>query len=145
MVISLENIKNAVSQKLDDLFGDEYSIYTEEVKQGLNPPAFFIQFIEPTKRQVLDNRYFRTHPLDIVFFPVENGTELKQCENVSETLFDGMEYITVDGDICRGSKMHYEIVDKVLHFFVQYNMSVLKPKIPDEYMGTLKHNGFTKG
>ncbi|WP_330576567.1 phage tail terminator family protein [Defluviitalea raffinosedens] len=144
-MISLENIKNAVSQKLNALFGDSYKIYTEEIKQGLDPPAFFIQFLEPAQKQVLNNRYYRTYPLDIIFFPVENGSEISQCESVAEILFDGMEYITVDDSLCRGTKMHYEIVDKVLHFFVQFNMHVLKSKSSDEYMKNLKYNGFMKG
>ncbi|MCD8067764.1 MAG: hypothetical protein LUE87_02510 [Lachnospiraceae bacterium] len=39
---------------------------------------------------------------------------------------DCLEWITVDGDLLRGTQMHYEIEDNVLLFFVNYDLFVFK-------------------
>lgn len=40
--------------------------------------------------------------------------------------FSCLEYITVTGDLVRGTKMKYEVVDGVLNFFVNYDLFVYK-------------------
>ena len=57
----------------------------------------------------------------------------------------GLEIIEVDGDVIRGTQMHGEIVDDMLHFFVNFDMYVYKPKEQADAMETLIHDTNVKG
>jgi len=49
----INNIITGISQKLDEEFnvnGDEYTIYTDGVEQGLKEPCFFIFSLKPSNR-----------------------------------------------------------------------------------------------
>ena len=132
-----------ISIKLNQVFGEDYEIYTSEIKQGLKEPCFFIKCLDVNQNQVIGSRYFRSQPFDIHYFPkTEEDSEL--LETV-EKLFDTIEYIALeDGDLLHGSKMNGEVVDDVLHFFVNYDLHVLKEKVKDEPMGTLYTKGMVK-
>lgn len=61
-------------------------------------------------------------------------------------MMDILEYIAVGGDLLRGSNMRYEVVDGVLHFFVNYDLHVLRvPDVPEESMESITIESNTKG
>lgn len=127
----INKLIDAISIKLNQVFGDDYEINSENVKQGLKEPCFFIKVLNPTQSQIVGQRYFKDNPFDLHFFPKIEGNN-EEINNVAENLFDAMEYIQLlDGDLVRGTHMHYETVDNVLHFFVQFNMFVKKEKAVD--------------
>lgn len=141
----LNKIITGISQALDAEFNsenEEYIIHTENVEQGLEEPCFFIFSLNPSSKQLVGNRYERKYPFDIHFFP---STELvdgvstinNQINEVTERLFTALEYITVDNSLVRGTSMNVEIVDNVLHFFINFNMIVKKETDPIETMGSL--------
>ncbi|HBH3416838.1 TPA: hypothetical protein KSJ58_004077, partial [Clostridioides difficile] len=45
----LNNIIDGISIKLDKTFGESYTIYSEDVEQGINEPCFFIVPLNPSK------------------------------------------------------------------------------------------------
>ena len=114
----------------------------ENVEQGLEEPCFFIFSLKPSSKQLVGNRYERKYPFDIHFFP---DTELvdgistinNQLNEVTERLFTALEYITVDNSLVRGTSINAEIVDNVLHFFINFNMIVKKETEPIDTMGSL--------
>ena len=123
----LNKIIIGISQALDAEFNSEnegYIIHTENVEQ------------------LVGNRYERKYPFDIHFFP---DTELvdgistinNQLNEVTERLFTALEYITVDNSLVRGTSINAEIVDNVLHFFINFNMIVKKETEPIDTMGSL--------
>ena len=118
-------IIGSISIALNAEFGDRYKNHREEKKQDLEEPCFFIQCLNPTKRLFLGKRYFRHNQFCIQYFP-ETGNKNEECSAVGERLFECLEYLTVDGDLVRGTKMHYEVVDGILHFFVNYDMFVYR-------------------
>lgn len=141
----LNKIITGISQALDAEFNsenEEYIIHTENVEQGLEEPCFFIFSLNSSSKQLVGNRYERKYPFDIHFFP---STELvdgvstinNQINEVTERLFTALEYITVDNSLVRGTSMNVEIVDNVLHFFINFNMIVKKETAPIETMGSL--------
>ena len=141
----LNKIITGISQALDAEFNsenEEYIIHTENVEQGLDEPCFFIFSLKPSSKQLVGNRYERKYPFDIHFFP---DTELvdgistinNQINEVTERLFTALEYITVDNSLVRGTSINAEIVDNVLHFFINFNMIVKKETDPIETMGSL--------
>ena len=58
---------------------------------------------------------------------------------------DCLEYITVDGDLTRGTGMNGELVDNVLSFFVNYDMFVIKEQESEPTMETIEQNTNVKG
>lgn len=141
----VNDLIDAISIKLNQVFGDGKRIYSETVKQGLQEPCFFIAVLNPLQTQMIGNRYFRQHPFDIHYFPAvqDNNNELQE---MASNLFDALEYVTLtNGDLVRGTEMHYEVIDGVLHFFVDYNMFIKKVEMPADNMETLTVNNDVKG
>lgn len=142
----LNKIIIGISQALDAEFNSEnegYIIHTENVEQGLEEPCFFIFSLKPSSKQLVGNRYERKYPFDIHFFP---DTELvdgistinNQLNEVTERLFTALEYISIDSGLIRGTNMNAEIVDNVLHFFINFNMIIRKEIEKDPYMEELE-------
>lgn len=50
----------------------------------------------------------------------------EECHAVASRLFLCLEQLAVKNDLVRGTQMSYEIIDGVLHFFVNYDMFVYK-------------------
>lgn len=127
----INNIINGISEAIYKEFGEEYEIYTEEVKQGLKEPCFSIICINPTHELFRQNRYFKQHQFCIHYFP---STEEKrtECFAITERLYKCLEYIEIKEDEAtskiRGSSMNGEYIDDILNFFVNYDMFVDKNK-----------------
>ena len=225
----VNDLINGISIKLNQVFGDEYRIYTNSVTQGLTEPCFFIAVVDSSQAQLIGNRYFRQHSFDIHYFPASEGDN-EEILSVASELFEILEYINLpngtpasnkyakakfpdvrgndlkivitvnaedeesydvitmyndnivdtqtvssaaelvdndyltfiktvelvetiglpltrgsNGDLIRGTEMHYEKVDDVLHFFVKYNMFVYKQVEKADPMETLTVNNNVKG
>lgn len=137
-------ITSGISVAIGEKFGDGYEIYTESIEQGLKEPCFSIVCINPTSNLFLGKRYFRTNQFCIHYFPHSNDKR-SECMNVLETLYDILEWITVDGDLVRGSEMHGELSDGVLNFFVNYDMFIYKKGETEQVMESVEYNADVKG
>lgn len=140
----INSIIESIGVSLNAEFGDEYIIYTESIEQGLSEPCFFLFCINPTSRVFLKNQYFRENQFCIQYFPADKDRAKEECNAVAERLFLCLEYITVTGDLVRGTKMKYEIIDGVLNFFVNYDLFVYKVVTPD-VMEEISENVTMKG
>lgn len=127
-----------ISQALDTAFSD-VEIHVDEIKQGLIEPCFFIMLLKPSQEQVVGTRYYRENSFDIHYFPKTDNTS--EINIVADKLMDVLEYISFDGGLLRGTKMHSETVSGVLHFFVDYNFHTIKDTITDPYMEQVKVKG----
>ena len=110
-------------------FGDRYKIYREEDKQGLEKPCFFIACVNSTNKLFLGKRYFRSNQFWIQYFPEQESEWRKECYTIAEHIFVCLEYITVDGSLVMGTKMKYELIDGILHFFVNYDHNFAKRNV----------------
>lgn len=131
-------ILDAISQALNSEFGDSYELYSENIKQDFKEPCFFIMCLNPSEQNFLGNRYYRKYLFNIQYFPKNKKSPNSELYEMQERLFNCMEYINMDEDLIRGLKMRGEIVDKKLHFFVNYNVFVFKKGPQDEFMGSIK-------
>lgn len=129
----INSIIEAISITLDAEFG--YETHMEEIKQDLVEPCFYISCLNPTVELFLGKRYFRQNQFVIQYFP-ESDNEQRECNSVAERLMWSLEYITLDGDLTRGTAMKYEVIDGILSFFVNYDCFVyrLEENTPMEVM-----------
>ena len=115
----INDIMNAISIRLYEVFGDDYEIYMNDIQQGLTESCFLITVVDYSKEPLLQSRSKRLVPFDILFFPSKGKT---QCYEVADQIMNELEFITLlDGDKMRGTDMNCNVVDDVLHFFVNYN------------------------
>lgn len=125
----INDIVIAISQRLDEVFGDEYRYHMDAIPQGAQTPCFFILLLQGTQTQIIGNRYYREHSFDIHYFP-QSVQPMQEIQDVAARLMMDLEYVDLGSGLIRGTEMRYEVQDDVLHFFVQYNFFVLK--VPDE-------------
>jgi hypothetical protein len=141
----VNNIIDGISIKLNQVFGNGYRIYSEKISQGLKEPCFFIAVLNPSETSLLGNRYFRQNHFDVHYFP-EDPNDNNDMQTKASSLYEDLEYVTLaNGDMVRGTNMRHETMDGILHFFVDYNMHILKPVTAEDSMETLTVDTNTKG
>lgn len=134
----LNEIVNAIGLKLSENF-EGIDVHREELEQGFKEPCFFIDLLNPSEKQIVGNRYLRSYLFDITYFPKD-----KKAQEIFETLdklYTVLEYIKLDdGTLVRGNDRNSREEDKVLHFFVTYEMFIYKLDGEKTKMGKLGIN-----
>ena len=134
-----------VMTRLRDTFGEDTTVYFDEVKQELNEPCFFVRTLEVSQELVVRNRYWRVYHLDIEYHPEDRQQTAREIADVANAMLMAMEYIHIGENLTRGTNIRYEVQDKVLHFFVDYDFFVFKVLEKEEYMETLTQTQYVKG
>ena len=137
-------IIKGISLKLNEEFGNNYKYCVDKIEQGFNKPCFFILLLTDNSNLELKSRYRYKSNFDVHFFPTIGHKQNNEIHAIKDRLYDCLEYITVNGDLVRGSSMRSEIVDGVLHFFISYNMNLQKVIGKDEYMEEVKVSAETE-
>lgn len=144
----VNNIINGLAVKLNEVFGAGYKIYKESIEQGLKEPCFSIVLLESLNTARLPSRYLRETAFDIHYFPKSTTGAKNEMYEIAEQLILALEYISVkdngNDSLCRGSKMRYEIVDNVLHFFVNYDLFIKKEQEKGDGMEAVTINSKTE-
>ncbi len=131
----VNDIISSIILKLDTLFGEDSVIHRESIEQGFKSPCFFVKMLTTSHKLVLNNRYFFRHSFDIHYFPGD-GKKNAEMYLAGDKLYN-LEYISNGNDLIRGTGMRYEIIDDVLHFFVQYNYYAYLSKEEAEKMQSI--------
>ena len=122
----INDIITGISRTLDTIFNtesDKYTLYSEKIEQGLQTPCFIISLVDASNMPLLNVRSKRAYSFDIKYIS-ENGTNAELL-SISDKLFYGLKWVTLlNGDKLMGFNMRYEIVDEVLHFFVEYPVTM---------------------
>ncbi|CUH95880.1 hypothetical protein P22_1966 [Propionispora sp. 2/2-37] len=126
----INDVATAISQGLDEAFGDGYEHYIDDIPQGFQTPCFFILLLRGTQTQIRGSRYFREHEFDIHYFPQAVKQYTQEINAVAERLMMNLEYVNLSTGPIRGTDMRYEVQDGVLHFFVHYDFFIWK--VPEE-------------
>lgn len=138
----INKVIDGICLALNEEFGDDYTIYTESIEQGLKEPCFFVQCINPTNNLFRGDRYRRTNQMCIQYFP-STRDEQTECNAVAERMFNCLEWIDVDG-LQMGLDMHSEMVNDVLNFFVDYNFFMKSVK-DETAMEQIRHQTGVRG
>ncbi len=133
----IDLIISGISNTLYDTFG--YENFSDEIHQGLDPPCFFVSCIDPSIQKYIGTRYLKKNRFVIQFFPGSDDIK-NQCYRVGEKMFECLEVIRVDDFFLHATKMKFEIIDNVLHFFVDYNAFVRKVEQEQDAMGIMQNN-----
>lgn len=146
-MITLNKIIDGICEALNTEFGDEYEIYTEDVKQNLTEPCFSVVLVKPSTEQFLGKRYIRKNIFCIHYFPQDKENPNTECFDVYERLIDCLEHIEVDGDVVRGTNMTPDdfMSDGVMNFIVNYDMFVYRSDDGEPEMETLEQSTNVKG
>ena len=122
----INTLIRAISCALNTEFGDDYECHMEEIEQDLNEPCFFIQCLNPTEELFIGRKYFRQNQFCIQYFPESDSGPNEECHSVAERLLACLKWLPVKDSQVMGRKMHYEVTDDMLHFFVNYDMFVYR-------------------
>lgn len=113
----VNDIVNGISNALYRNF-EGVEIYSDRLEQGFKEPCFFILSLLSSEDRLLGDRAKRTLQFDIHYFPKGGNDEIHEVE---QNLYGILRRIKLlNGDMLNGLKLHSEVVDGVLHFFVQY-------------------------
>lgn len=138
------DIIDGISIKINKLFGDGYKIHTNNVKQGLEMPCFFIKSLPSSKKKLIGNRYENTDNL-VVHAMIEDSEDIiEKLNDIADKLYE-LEYITLlNSDMLKGHDMKTEISDNVLLFFVTYKYFTYIETQKENEMNNLTINGEVK-
>jgi len=132
--VTFNDVRYAVHAALDAAFPD-IPIHDEEIPQELKPPCFFVRLLELEHTQELGRRFLRYHPFVVRYFAQDRSNTA--VYEMAERLTEALQQIQVAGRSVRGTGMRFEILDEVLHFFVEYNFHVWATKPDNPAMQTL--------
>ena len=138
----INKIVDGISNALNQEFVDEYEIYQNNVLQGVKEPCFFIAVLEPSKDQLLQNRFLQRNPFDVHYFP-KRWDDNREMQEAAERMLDCLEWIIPEEPI-HGTEIRWQIEDGVLHFFVSYNV-VRNRMIQKDLMQEITQNITTEG
>ena len=145
MTIINEVIKG-IASKLHKL--TKYPVYVDVKKNHVVFPCFYLKQLDQSQELSVGNRYWQEHSFDIWFMPNaadEVSDVREEIHKMAEAFFVELEYITLsDGSVIRGTDMHYRTTDGALHFFVSYNLFILKEQEKAEKMQSLNTEGAIK-
>ncbi len=132
-----ETLKNTVVYALSNAFGEDVAIYTEKVRQGLKRPCLFVEMDTFTEKRMVYERYLRTYPVKITYFPKEEDIPARtnaELDRALEKLFYSMGKIKKGSDVFNGSVMEARNDSKCLVFTVNYKTIITKTPEKDEAM-----------
>ena len=122
----INKIKEGIANAIYKEFGEGYEIYTEEVEQGFLKPCFFIQTIRTGYQLLINNRYKMDNAFCVHFFPADEEEEIAEMDKASVKLVSALEFIKIDEKLKQGINKYTEYGDKALHFFVEFNLLLIR-------------------
>ena len=133
----IDSMCRAIRQK----FGSGYRIYTEQMKQGIEEPCFFISLLQPENKEDLTHRRKLTHLISVQYFAGSDEPKA-ECNNVYESL-QMLERLTVGTNCFRGELEFKSITDGVMTITVKYKAFMLNVT-QEETMETMNWKGRVK-
>lgn len=124
MEFNIHSIINAITRRLDEIFGKDYNIEVGKVKQGFETPCFFVKCLNIEDKHLRGKRYQRNLNFNIIGFS-ENDT-FTELYDMADKLYD-LEYITLDNeDILRCINKTHKIDDDTVQFFFDIKCFIYK-------------------
>lgn len=135
------DVTRAIVEAVSDAFPGQ-KVYTKN-NQGLKPPCFVVLALNNAQDKLMNRRFSRAQMYDVHYFPVD-AADQDECQAVGNKLLDILELLSYDGMRYRGTGMNFEVTNGIMHFFVNYNFHVMRPKPESEKMARLEQEGRIK-
>lgn len=140
MTLVSEKIKYALIKQLASR-DPELPVYDEQVQQGFQEPCFFVLMLNSGQTKEVDRRYRRALLFDVHYFPADTLDKKSECNRIAEQLYEQLEYVEYGRNLYRGQNMRHEVVGDVLHFFVSFDIHLMREKPILPKMRTLEQEG----
>lgn len=138
----INDILTAISTAIFTQF-PEANMYVEPVEQNLVEPAFYIHCINVDQSNLIAGRFRQSMPFEVVYFPLNGTTEIN--DTLPELLVT-LRLITLkNGQKLSGNNIKGQVIDDLLHVFVDYDTVVSVATDPVDKMEDLKITGGTNG
>ena len=122
------------------------AVYADDVVQGLVPRSFHIITVDARYEPYPSGRWLRRAAFDIMYYPSSAAANMEML-GIAEQLFPLLEFISCERseneNLLHGTDMRHEIIDGVLHFFVNYDL-MLRRERQEEFMQSLTGHVSTK-
>ena len=137
----LSKVIDSICKHLKEKFN--CAVYAESVRQDLKEPCFFVQLVEHKKIPQPSNQYLIESTFCITYYPESVTDPMVECCKVIDDLQFAILYLEIDEFIVRGINMSSEMTNNVLHFMVDYEITLVDTE-EHEKMGTitLKRGGW---
>jgi len=136
------DVLDGVTIKINELFGDDYEIYTNNVKQDLQMPCFYIDEINDNRKRLVGKRL--SNDINYAIYAILEDPKQEELNDIKDKLYN-LEYIKLlNGDLLRGTDMRGEINDDVLIFFVTYNFHLIEVTEQTNSMDSISIEGGVK-
>ncbi|BBH19856.1 hypothetical protein Back11_12010 [Paenibacillus baekrokdamisoli] len=124
----MEEIRSAIVNKLSLSFPD-YPVFDEQVTEGSQVPYFMVVETSNGQKKAGNRRVIRSSTFNVHFFPGLLNPR-SECRIMNEWCYEHLSNISFEGNTYQGRDLHAEIVDKVLHFFINFDVHLLLPREP---------------
>ena len=114
----IQAIIDGIIKAIRTEYDKSFRIYTESIEQGLKEPCFFVRCLSPMNEREISDRYRRTYPFMITYFP-STKEPYAECQNVCETLFGLLNDVETDVGVVHMTETSGEVVDGNLQFSMQ--------------------------
>ncbi|MFD2703814.1 DUF6838 family protein [Paenibacillus shunpengii] len=119
--------------------------YDEHQEQGFKGPCFFVLEVDGNQAGLIGRRFKRSSLYDIHYFPKSDVDPRKECHDIADRLYCLMESFEWGGYRYKGTNLRHQVIDNMLHFFLEVKVHLIKPKDPVPKMNTMKGEVYTDG
>lgn len=138
--MEINDIVVAISRKLNDVFGNSYKKYADEVPQNFATPCFFIQFLSFEHIQQIGKRWKVTPLFNVQYFPRKGASE---SQNMTLKVQQALKDVTLlNGATMLARGANSEVVDGIAHNFMRFDFFLQEVEVKT-LMGSLEH--YTNG
>lgn len=141
----VQQIIDAVKATLQHYFPAVEVFVDEPEEDEILAPYFLVHLQKVSQQHELGRRYYRQHMFNIRYVVPEANRSNLALHQVAEQLYGLLESATHSTGVYKGSEMNHEIVDGVLHFYVDYSFHVVREKPAEVKMQEMKQEGNIHG
>lgn len=129
--MEIDDIIDAVILSLEEIFGDKYKYYPENIGQNMELPCFYIKYLKGKEDYLVGNRYSSKSSF-VIHGHVEDTLDKKEKLNKMATSLYELEYIKLkNGNLIRLENRNSNIEDDIVIFYFDVNVHLIKKKNDD--------------
>lgn len=129
--MGINDVIDAIILELNEIFGEKYTYYPENVGQGMKVPCFFVKWINGSEDLLVGKRYSSKSHFVIHGHVKEDENKNASLNEMATTLYN-LEYITLkNGDLIELQNRNIKVEDGIVVCFIDVNVHLIKSKKED--------------